>query len=98
MADSDALRMRRSRAHAAGDHHLCVVGRCKALGPSAEQRAAEESTAKLLAAVREEFGTSDPLSLALAERLVELSAGKGVASVQAARALAEMVAAQREAL
>jgi hypothetical protein len=51
-----------------------------------------------MAAVREEFGTSDALSLALAERLVELSAGKGVAFVQAARALAEMVAAQRDQL
>jgi len=75
---------------------LCVVGRCKELGPDADQQKAAEATARLMAAVREEFPESDPLSLALAERLVELSAGTGVASVQAARALAELVAFQRE--
>jgi hypothetical protein len=32
MADNDALRSRRKRLHAAGDHHLCR--RCDALGPS----------------------------------------------------------------
>ena len=31
MADSDALRKRRSRKHRAGDHSLCVPGRCKAV-------------------------------------------------------------------
>lgn len=97
MADSDALRMRRSRAHAAGDHHLCIVGRCKELGPSAEQRAAEVATARLMAAVEQEFPTHDELSRALAARLVELSAGKGPAAVQSLRALAELVAYQQDA-
>jgi hypothetical protein len=96
MADPDALRMRRSRAHQAGDRHLCVVGRCKELGPHAKQRAAEETTARLLAAVREEFPESDRLSRALAERLVEVSSGRGPAAVGALRALAELVAAQRD--
>jgi hypothetical protein len=96
MADSDALRMRRSRAHAAGDHDLCIVGRCKALGPSSEQRATDQATASLAAAVLEEFPSSDALSRAMASRLVELSAGKGPAAVQALRALGELVAYQRD--
>jgi hypothetical protein len=40
MADSEALRARRYRAHQAGIHELCIPGRCKELGPTAEQRAA----------------------------------------------------------
>ena len=82
--------------HQAGNHDLCIVGNCKELGPSPEQQAAAEATSKLLAAVREEFPQSDPLSLALAERLVELSGGRGPAAVQAVRALAEMTAYQRD--
>jgi hypothetical protein len=31
MADSDTVRKRRYRRHMAGDHSLCVPGRCKAL-------------------------------------------------------------------
>src|SRR5262245_19970448 len=96
--DSDALRMRRSRAHQAGDHHLCVVGRCKELGPSRDQQKAAEATAALAAAVLEEFPETDALSRALALRLVDLSAGRGPAAVQALRALAELVAAQRDDL
>jgi hypothetical protein len=87
--------MRRSRAHAAGDHDLCIVGRCKALGPSAEQRATDQATAELAAAVLAEFPESDPLSRAMALRLVMLSAGKGPAAVQALRALGELTAWQR---
>ena len=96
MADSDALRMRRSRAHAAGDHHLCVVGRCKELGPSGEQQATDRATAELAAAVLEEFPEDDRLSRAMALRLVALSAGKGPAAVGAIRALGELTAYQRE--
>jgi hypothetical protein len=87
--------MRRSRAHAAGDHDLCIVGRCKALGPSAEQRATDQVTAKLTEAVLAEFPESDALSRAMALRLVDLSAGKGPAAVQALRALGELTAWQR---
>jgi hypothetical protein len=95
MADPAALRMRRSRAHAAGDHDLCIIGRCKALGPSPEQQATDQATAELAAAVLEEFPESDRLSRALALRLATLSGGKGPAAVQAARALGELVAWQR---
>jgi CubicO group peptidase (beta-lactamase class C family) len=95
VADSDALRMRRSRAHQAGIHELCLPGRCKAAGSTLEQQQAAAAVAALAAAVREEFGDADKLSLALALRLVGLAEGKGVAAVQALRALGEMVAAQR---
>jgi hypothetical protein len=87
--------MRRSRAHKAGIHELCLPGRCKELGPTSQQQATAEATARLMAAVREEFPSTDPLSRALAERMVELSAGKGPAAVQALRALGELVASQR---
>jgi hypothetical protein len=88
--------MRRSRAHRAGIHELCLPGRCKELGPTAEQQATAEATARLMAAVRAEFPSDDLLSRALAERLVELSDGRGPAAVQALRALGELVAHQRE--
>ena len=96
MADSEALRARRYRAHQAGDHHLCIVGRCPDLGPDAAQRAAAEATARLVAAVEAEFPEDDPLSRALALRLVDLSGGRGPAAVQALRALGELVAYQRD--
>jgi hypothetical protein len=98
MADSEALRARRYRAHQAGIHELCIPGRCKELGPSREQQATAEGTAALVAAVLQEFPESDPLSRALALRLVDLSAGRGPAAVQALRALGELVAAQRDHL
>jgi hypothetical protein len=96
MADSDALRARRSRAHRAGIHELCLPGRCKELGPDAAQQAAAEATARLAEAVEAEFPADDPLSRALALRLVELSGGRGPAAVQALRALGELVAYQRD--
>jgi hypothetical protein len=65
------------------------------LGPSAEQRATDQATAELAAAVVEEFPESDALSRAMALRLVALSAGKGPAAVQALRALGELTAWQR---
>lgn len=96
MADSEALRARRYRAHQAGIHELCLPGRCKEKGPSEQQQAAEVATARLAEAVAEEFPEHDPLSRALALRLVELSGGRGPAAVQALRALAEMTAYQRD--
>jgi hypothetical protein len=96
MADSDALRARRSRAHRQGNHDLCLVGRCPELGPDAAQRAAQEATARLVEAVEAEFSEDDPLSRALALRLVDLSGGRGPAAVQALRALGELVAFQRD--
>lgn len=96
MADSSALRMRRSRAHAAGIHELCLPGRCKEKGPDDKQQKAAQATARLAAAVLEEFPETDALSRALALRLVELSEGRGPAAGQALRALGELVAAQRD--
>jgi hypothetical protein len=96
VADSEALRARRYWAHQAGIHELCIPGRCKELGPSADQQKAAEATARLAAAVVEEFPESDALSRALALRLVELSEGRGPAAVQALRALGELVAYQRD--
>jgi hypothetical protein len=96
MADSEAVRARRHRAHAAGIHELCLPGRCKEKGPDAVQQAAAEATAQLAEAVASEFPETDPLSRALALRLVELSDGRGPAAVQALRALGELVAYQRE--
>jgi hypothetical protein len=96
VADSEALRQRRYRAHRDGDHHLCIVGRCKELGPSGEQAATQKAVAELAKAVVEEFPETDQLSRALALRLVGLAEGKGVAAVQALRALGELVAYQRD--
>jgi hypothetical protein len=94
VADSNATRSRRKRQHAAGDHSLCLPARCPALG--APPRDVARDTSGLAAAVEEEFAGPDPLSRALARRLVELASGPGVGGVQAVHALAEMVAAQRE--
>ena len=96
MADSEALRARRYRAHQAGIHELCLPGRCKEKGPSEAQQQARRATAALAAAVVEEFPEHDTLSRALALRLVELSEGRGPAAVQALRALGELVAYQRD--
>jgi len=96
VADSEALRARRYRAHQAGIHELCLPGRCKELGPDQTQQKAAEATARLAAAVLEEFPESDPLSRAMALRMVELSEGRGPAAVQALRALGELVAYQRD--
>jgi hypothetical protein len=95
MADEGALRMRRSRAHQAGIHELCLPGRCKEAGTTPNQAATDQATAQLAAAVLAEFPESDPLSRAMALRLVDLSAGKGPAAVQALRALGELTAWQR---
>jgi hypothetical protein len=96
MADSEALRARRYRAHQAGIHELCLPGRCKEKGPSEAQAAAQVATQRLREAVITEFPDHDALSQALALRLVELSEGRGPAAVQALRALGELVAYQRD--
>jgi hypothetical protein len=51
---------------------------------------------KLLAAIFEEFPAEDEMSRQMAIRLAELAGGSGAAAVQALRALAELVAYQRE--
>jgi hypothetical protein len=98
LADSEALRARRYRAHQAGIHELCRPGACKEKGPSEAQQAAQVATQRLREAVLAEFPEHDALSRALALRLVELSEGRGPAAVQSLRALAELVAAQRDDL
>lgn len=85
MADSAALRMRRSRAHAQGDHHLCRHG------PQGE----DEEIGALVEAVAAEWDGHDPLSRAMALRLARLAGGKGPAAVSALRGLAELAAYQR---
>jgi hypothetical protein len=94
VADGDALRSRRYRLHRDGDHSLCKPERCARAGKVAAP--VDASARRLHAAVRVEFPASDEMSLALAERLADLSAGRGAAAVQALKALAELVAAQRE--
>ena len=94
MADSDALRTRRSRQHKAGDHALCLPGRCTVR--SAAPRDVPGDTGVLERAVLAEFDGPDEMSRALALRLVELAGGPGVGGVQAVRALAELIASQRE--
>jgi hypothetical protein len=93
MADSDALRARRRRLHAKGDHTLCRPDRCPALG--APPRPAVGDVTSLEKAVEIEFAGEDVMSRALALRLVELSAGPGVGGVAAVKALGELIAAQR---
>jgi hypothetical protein len=85
VADSAALRMRRSRAHAQGDHTLCKHG------PQTE----EQATGDLVAAVLAEWDGADPLSRAMAVRLAQLAGGRGPAAVSALRGLAELTAYQR---
>jgi hypothetical protein len=77
--------MRRSRAHAQGDHELCKHG------PQTE----DEATSALVAAVLGEWDGSDPLSKAMAVRLAQLAGGRGPAAVSALRGLAELTAFQR---
>jgi hypothetical protein len=85
VADSAALRMRRSRAHAQGDHTLCRHG------PQDEQA----EVAALVGAVAAEWDDQDPLSKAMALRLARLASGRGPAAVSALRGLAELAAFQR---
>ena len=93
MPDSEALRSRRSRAHAAGDHGLCTARcRLRVAGPG--------DVDALVAAVDLDFPDdgADPLVRELARRLALIGArGHGVAAVTALRALGELVAAQRDA-
>jgi hypothetical protein len=91
MADSDAVRARRKRAHAAGDHSLCR--------PGCERRlrvATEDDVSVFRAAVEAEFAEGDEMVRSLAIRLATIAAeGHGVPAVTALRALGELVAAQR---
>jgi hypothetical protein len=88
VADSVALRSMHYRRHRDGDHSLCRHG------PEVGARSEPE---KLVAAILAEFpDDDDDMSRQLALRLAELAGGSGAAAVQALRALAELVAYQRE--
>jgi hypothetical protein len=89
MADSEALRSRRKRLHAAGDHSTCRAGCLRVADGDLDRDG-------LVVAVEAEFGSADPLVLALARRLAVMAVeGRGAAAVAALRALGELVAAQR---
>ena len=85
MADSVALRSMRYRRHRDGDHSLCRHSPDVKAEPG-----------RLVEAILGEFPETDPMSRQLALRLAELASGSGAASVQAVRALGELVAWQRE--
>jgi hypothetical protein len=91
MADSEAVRAKRSRAHRHGDHSLCDPARCSALG--SDDLPVE--VVELLEALDAELDDEDRTVRALAFRLARLSAGNGPAAVSALRALGELLAAQR---
>jgi hypothetical protein len=91
MADSEALRQRRARAHRDGDHSACRPGCDRRL-----RVASVDERAGLVEAVEAEFGSGDPLVRSLAVRLATVaSEGHGAAAVMALRGLGELVAAQR---
>jgi hypothetical protein len=91
VADTDALRARRKRLHATGDHTTCR--------PDCQRRlrvASTDDTPGLVAAVRDEFPETDPLVRALALKLAQAAVeSHGTAGVQALRALGELIAVQR---
>lgn len=91
MADSEAVRQRRARAHRDGDHSACRPGCNRRL-----RVASVDERAGLVEAVETEFAASDPLVKALALRLATVaSEGHGAPAVMALRGLGELVAAQR---
>ncbi len=67
VADSVALRSRRKRAHAKGDHSLCEPGRCPEAGRAA--------AARILAAAPEAGPAAPSLTAAVASLVVGLPAG-----------------------
>ena len=66
MADSDTLRKRRYRHHMAGDHGLCIPGRCKALESAAVDIGPESKAAAELWAALTADGDLPPLMRPLA--------------------------------
>ena len=91
MADSAEVRARRKRLHAQGDHSTCRPGCQRRL-----RVATVDDVSGLMAAVEAEFPESDPVVRSLATRLATIAEeGHGTPAVQALRALAELVVAQR---
>ena len=58
--------------------------------------ATDADVSVLSVAVAAEFGSADPLVVALAARLAAIAEGNGPAAVAALRGLGELAAAQRE--
>lgn len=93
MADSDALRGRRSYRHRNGDHSLCRLDRC----PDAPGDRPAAPVPELVSATAVAFADAEPMVRALAVRLAELAlSGTAAAAVSAARALGELMSAQQE--
>jgi hypothetical protein len=91
VADSAAVRARRKRLHATGDHSTCRLGCERRL-----RVATVDDVSGLVEAVEAEFDPADELVRALALRLARVaSEGHGMAAVGALKALAELTAAQR---
>jgi hypothetical protein len=94
MADSGALRQRRARRHARGEHDLCrPTALCRRglrlAGP-------DDEPTDLADAVRNELAGVDVTVMAMAMNLVRVATrGNTVAQVSATRALAELISAQR---
>ena len=81
VADSAAVRARRKRLHANGDHSTCRAGCERRL-----RVATVDDVSGLVAAVQTEFGEDDPLVRSLAVRLATVASeghgrGDGVAGV-----------------
>jgi hypothetical protein len=96
MADSGAVRARRSRQHAQGNHELCrPSSACKR--SSLRVASVGDVPAGLVGAVLAELADADATVRELALRLAQIAeTSPGMAGVQATKALAELVAAQRE--
>jgi hypothetical protein len=96
VADSNALRVRRSKLHAGGDHSLCKEGRpCRRLA-LVLGGAVRPAPGGLVAAVAAEFAGGDDATVReLALKLAELADQPGPQSVAACRALGELLAATR---
>ena len=95
--DSNALRVRRSKLHASGDHSLCKPERpCRMLSVVPVDARASSSSGLVDAVAAEFAGSDDETVRQLALRLAELADQPGPQSVAACRALGELVAAQRD--
>jgi hypothetical protein len=89
MADSAAVRTRRSRAHMAGDHRHCLVSNCPYAG-----QVERDEVHDLRSAIEIEFAGDRP-RLQTARRLVELASGKGAPAVAALTQLDRMIEGAR---
>jgi hypothetical protein len=89
VAEPSRVKVRRHRAHNAGDHRECRGEHCPLAGT-----VERDDVTGLRQAVEAEFA-GDPARLAVARRHVELAGGKGPAAVSALAAIDRMVEASR---